>query len=74
MPSQEAFDNLEKFDRLMALGPDEPIPNDDDTTFFRNRVIEKWFSEPDNAAAESDEDLIDQDQPQDLQTVLNIEH
>ena len=58
----------------MALGPDEPIPNDDDTTFIRNRVIEKWFSEPDNAAAESDEDLIDQDQPQDLQTVLDIEH
>ena len=50
----------------MALGPDEPIPNDDDTTFIRNRVIEKWFSEPDNAAAEPD-----QDQPQDLQTVLN---
>ena len=73
MPSQEAFDNLEKFDRLMALGPDEPIPNDDDTTFIRNRVIEKWFSEQDNAAA--DQDLLEvQDQPQDLQTVLNIEH
>ena len=70
MPSQEAFDNLEKFDRLMALGPDEPIPNDDDTTFIRNRVIEKWFSEQDNAAA--DQDLLEvQDQPQDLQTVLN---
>ena len=69
MPSQEAFDNLEKFDRLMALGPDEPMPNDNDTTFIRNRVIEKWFSVPDNVGAQPD-----QDQPQDLQTVLNIEH
>ena len=46
MPSQEAFENLAKFDRLMALGPDEPIPNEDDTTFIRDRVIEKWFTVP----------------------------
>ena len=74
MPSQEAFDNLAKFDQLMELGPNEPIPNENDTTFIRRRVIEKWFSEPVNTAAEHDEDLLDQDQPQDLQTVLNIEH
>ena len=72
MPSQEALDNLEKFDRLMALGPDEPIPNDDHTTFIRNRVIEKWFSIPDNAGAETDQDELE-DQPQDLQTLLDIE-
>ena len=44
MPSQEAFDNLAKFDRLMALGPDEDIPHGDDNTFIRRRVIEKWFT------------------------------
>ena len=49
MPSQQAFDNLAKFDRLMALGPEEPVPNEDDTTFIRRRVIAKWFSEPNNA-------------------------
>ena len=46
MPSQEAFDNLAKFDRLMALGPDEQVPNDDDNTFIRRRIIEKWFTVP----------------------------
>ena len=46
MPSQEAFENLAKFDQLMALGPDEPVPNDADNTFIRNRVIDKWFTPP----------------------------
>ena len=46
MPSQEAFENLAKFDQLMALGPNEPIPNDSNTTFIRNRVIDKWFTNP----------------------------
>ena len=44
MPSQEAFDNLAKFDRLMALGPDEEIPDEENNTFIRSRVIEKWFT------------------------------
>ena len=46
LPSQQAFDKLAEFDRRMALGPNEPIPADDDTTFMRTRVIEKWFTEP----------------------------
>ena len=44
MPSQEALDNLAMFDQLMALGPDEPIPAENDNTFIRRRVIEKWFT------------------------------
>ena len=44
MPSQEALDNLAKFDQLMSLGPEEQILAEDDNTFMRSRVIEKWFT------------------------------
>ena len=43
---QQAFDKLAEFDRKMALGPNEAMPADDDHTFMRTRVIEKWFTEP----------------------------
>ena len=46
IPSQEAIDNLAKFDQLMALGQDEPIPEVDNNTFIRSRVIDKWFTTP----------------------------
>ena len=46
MPSQKAFEKLAEFDSLMALGPDEQIPDNLDHTFMRNRVIQKWFSRP----------------------------
>ena len=55
MPSQQAFDKLAEFDRKMALAPDEPIPADDDTTFMRNRVIQKWFTEPEPEEEEDDD-------------------
>ena len=41
----------------MALGPDEQIPNDADNTFVRRRVIEKWFTQP-----EDEDELEDQDE------------
>ena len=55
MPSQRAFDRLAEFDRRMAFGPDEPLPADDDTTFMRTRVIQKWFTEPEEEDDNEDE-------------------
>ena len=56
MPSQEAFDKLADFDRRMAFAPGEPLPNDDDNTFMRTRVIQKWFTEPQPEVEVDDDD------------------